>query len=214
MFKNKTLIIAVLVLAVLLVGAGAYLKLSKSANVTPKVAQEQPKSSPSNPVENLKSLLSGGRTVNCTINNPDKSGTVFISDKKFRGDFVTKDSNGKTVDSHVISDGTYTYIWSSSSPSGIKMKVDITSAEASAQAKNFNLDEQAGLNCSPWGVDASKFAVPTNVQFTDFTQMMNQAQPKATTGTQTQGSSPCDQISDPSAKAACVNALKNSNSGY
>lgn len=208
MFKNKGLVVAIAVVILALLGGVAYMKFAKSSTAPQQTTvQEQSKASPSSRVENLKSLLAGGKTVNCTINNPGngETGTVFISDKKFRGDFVTKDSNGKIVDSHVISDGTYTYIWTSESPGGIKMKVDITSAEASAQAKNFNLGEQTGLNCSPWGVDASKFTVPTNIQFTDLSSMIA---PKATSGTtKTQTASPCDQIADPTGKAACLKAL-------
>ncbi len=210
MFKNKTLVIVVLALAVLLVGAGAYLNLSKSAKIAPQpsVTKEQPKTSPSGVTGTLKSLF--GKNQYCVVTYPDNggSGTVYVSGNKFRGDFTTKIAGEKEVTSQVVSDGIYTYVWSSESPTGIKMKIDVTSPTASAQTGNFNLDQEVGLNCSPWGVDASKFAVPTNIQFTDLSSM---TAPKAESGTtKTQTASPCDQISDPTAKAACVNAL-NSN---
>jgi len=207
MFKNKALVIVAAVVILALLGGAAYLTLSKSSTVPQQATtvQEQPKASPSGVTGTLKSLF--GKNQYCTITYPNNggSGTVYVSGQKFRGDFTTKIADGKETTSQVVSDGVYTYVWSSESPTGIKMKIDVTSPTASAQTGNFNLDQQVGLNCSPWVVDASKFTIPTNIQFTDLSSMIA---PKATSGTQTQGNSPCDQISDPTAKAACVNAMQ------
>lgn len=210
MFKNKALVIVAAVVILALLGGAAYLTLSKTPT-PPKqttTSQEQSKASPSGVTGTLKSLF--GKNQSCTITYPNNggAGTVYVSGQKFRGDFTTKTAEGKETTSQVVSDGVYTYVWSSESPTGIKMKIDATSPAASAQTGNFNLDQEVGLNCSPWGVDASKFIVPANIQFTDISNMI---QPQAESGTtKTDTASPCDQISDPTAKAACVNAIKNS----
>ncbi len=208
MFKNKTLVIVAVVVILALLGGAAYLTLSKTSTAPEQTTgQEQPKTSPSGVTGTLKSLF--GKNQSCTITYPNNggSGTIYVSGNKFRGDFTTKIAGEKETTSQVVSDGVYTYVWSSESSDGIKMKIDVTSPAASAQTGSFNLDQEVGLNCSPWGVDASKFTIPTNIKFTDFSSMVApQAESKTT---QTQTASPCDQISDPAAKTACVNALNN-----
>lgn len=163
----------------------------------------------------IASLLSGGKNVNCSITYPDNkgTGTIFVSDKKFAGDFTTKDASGKETIGHTISDGTNIYVWSAAMTTGIKMNlVDAkNTAQNTQNTQSFDVNQKVGLNCSPWLPDNSKFTVPTNIKFQDVSQLLKQFQPQATTapktGTQT-GSSPCDQITDPTAKTACVNALK------
>jgi len=210
MFKNKTLVIVAVVVILALLGGVAYLSLSKSST-TPQqtTVQEQVKASPSGVTGTLKSLF--GKNQNCTITYPDNggSGTIYVSGNKFRGDFTTNITGEKEVKSQVVSDGVYTYIWSSDSTTGIKMKIDITSPAASAQTGNFDLDQEVNLKCSPWGVDASKFAIPTNIQFTDMSNLIpkTSALPSAKTETPAQDQSVCDQITDPTGKAACLKAL-------
>ncbi|MCL6096635.1 MAG: hypothetical protein M1444_03075 [Patescibacteria group bacterium] len=211
MLKNKGLVVAIAVLILALLGGVAYMKFAKSSTAPQQAptVREQPKTSPSGATGTLKSLF--GKNQSCTITYPNNggSGTIYVSGKKFRGDFTTKIAGEKEVKSQVLSDGTYTYIWSSDSPTGIKMKIDVTSPTASAQTGNFNLDQEVGLNCSPWGVDASKFTVPVNVKFTDMSNLIpkTSALPSTKTETQTQEQSPCDQIADATAKAACEKAL-------
>lgn len=212
MFKNKTLVIVAVIVILALLGGAAYLSLSKSSKtVTPteKTTVTEPNASPSGVTGTLKSLF--GKNQSCTITYPNNggSGTIYVSGNKFRGDFTTKIAGEKEVKSQVLSDGVYTYVWSSETPTGIKMKIDVTSPTASAQTGNFNLDQEVGLKCSPWGVDASKFTVPANVKFTDMSNLIpkTSALPSAKTETQTQEQSPCDQIADATAKAACEKAL-------
>ncbi len=208
MLKNKGLVVAIAVLILALLGGVAYMKFAKSSTAPQQspTVQEQPKTSPSGVTGTLKSLF--GKNQSCTITYPNNggSGTIYVSGKKFRGDFTIKTAGEKEVKSQVLSDGVYTYVWSSESPTGIKMKIDVTSPTASAQTGNFNLDQEVGLKCSPLVVvDASKFTIPTNIQFTDLSSMIA---PKATSGnTQTQTASPCDQIADAATKATCLKAL-------
>ena len=209
--KNK-LLIAVVVIAVLLIGGGAYLTLSKSQSPAPqKTANETPKESPSTVMGSIKDILTGGKTQSCTISYPNNSGsgTFYVSDKKFSGEFTIKDNKGVEMTGHSVSDGTYVYVWSTAAPMGIKMKLDsaVNAAEGQTQTGNMNFNQEVNYKCGPWIVDNSKFQIPTNIQFSDMSNLMNQTKPSATTPTEGI-TSPCDQITNPQAKAACESAIQ------
>jgi hypothetical protein len=215
--KNKWLVVAAIVIIVLLIGAGLYLMKSAKTAPAQKVANTQTaKPQTTNSLKGtIIGLLSGGKNVNCQVTYPDNKGTgsVYVSDKKFAGDFTMKGTDGKETTGHMISDGTYMYIWSSGMPTGIKMSIEAAkNAAANTQTnQSVNINQEVSLNCNPWAPDASKFTLPSDIQFRDMSQLLQQVAPsKGTTVTpQTQtGSSPCDQITDPTAKAACANALQ------
>jgi len=222
--KKPGLIVAVVLIVILLAIGGMFVLKSSKTPVAGKSVNNQTATKPQT-TNSLKGtilgLLSGGKNVNCQITYPDNKGTgsVYVSDKKFAGDFTMKGSDGKETTGHMISDGTYMYVWSSGIPTGIKMNIaDAKKATQNSGAnQSFDVNQEVGLNCNPWAPEASKFTVPTNIAFKDMSQLLQQVQqvqPKSTTVTpQAQtGNSPCDQITDPTAKAACANALKNS--GY
>ncbi len=214
--KNIGIIIAVFVI-ILLVAAGGVLFL-KYAKAPTAPQTESAKTQSAKPTNNsvdasILSLLSGGKTESCAITFPDNkgAGSVFVADKKFAGDFTTKGSDGKETTGHVISDGTYLYIWSSAMPTGIKMNLaDAKNATQNAQANQaIDINQKASLNCSPWLPDNSKFVIPTNIKFSDmsqFLQNIQSSQPKVTNT----NSSACDQIPAGPAKTACLNALQSS----
>jgi hypothetical protein len=217
--KNIGIAIGVIIL-ILILGAGGFLfmKYSKAPNMPQTQSTNTQTEKPTNnssTSDSILSLLSGGKTVNCSIIYPDSKGTgsIFVSDKKFASDFTTKDSSGKESTSHMVSDGTFMYIWSQTMPSGIKVNLATAKSltQNSAISKSFDVNQKVGLNCSPWLPDNSKFTVPTNIKFQDMSELLKQVQPQVTTapqtGTQT-GASPCDQITDSTAKAACAKALQ------
>ncbi len=212
MSRQIQLIIAA-VIVVILILAGAFYVLGKSKKAQTETPAGQATEAPSSEQSGtIKSLLSMGKDVACdvsyTVEQNETSGKVYVSGKKMSADFSIKTSDGKTMDNHMIQDETYIYSWSSAFPQGTKMKVEATASPAvapSGQPASMNVDQQVQYKCSPWGVDASKFTPPTNVQFMDLstiTKMPGQAQPT----TQKSDSSPCDAITDPQAKAACVAA--------
>ena len=212
--KKLGLIIGVVVL--LLIAGVAYTQLNKSSQTpnTTNTATEKPKTAEDTVKGTIQSLLGVGKSVTCTVNDETQgsTGTIFVSDKKMAGDFAVK-VEGKSVESHMISDGTYSYIWSSDQTQGVKIKIDQVKVtpggnEQTSSQGGFDLNKQANIKCTPWTPDESKFTPPANIKFTDLTQMLNQIQPK-TTGNSTapQTTSPCDQIADAAAKAQCIKAL-------
>lgn len=212
--KQAPIIIAVV--AVIIIAAGAYLVLGKKSQ-TPQTtstntATEQ-KSEDSGSIKgSIKSLLGSNKNVMCII-KPEVDQTaeqkVYISGNKMRGDF-TMNVEGKQFESHMITDGTSAYTWSSAMPQGIKMKMDesfVSASPVAGQPQQVDIDKQIDMQCSPWNVDESLFNLPSDIKFLDVSSMMKPAASSASNQTQqNQGSSVCDSITDPEAKAACKNA--------
>lgn len=201
--KKTGLIVTAVVIVVLLAGGGFYLMKSSKSPVTTQTTNPQDNNSIAG---TIKSLL--GKTEVCAISYPNSEtkGTIYVSGNKFRGDFTIKRDGIVISAGNAISDGTYLYAWSSESAMGVKMKVDAVPTAPDGKPQGVDINQKINLNCSPWIADNSKFAIPSNIKFTDMTQaIQNIAAP--TTGVKAQGS-PCDQIADSTAKAACVNTLK------
>lgn len=210
MSKQLPLIAGGIVILVV-IGIVAFLQMGKksSSSNAPTATSAQSESSVSSTSGTLKDLFSGGKTVNCKFSYPDNSmsGNVFVSGGKVRNEFTTT-KDGKTTDGTVIYDGTYAYFWSSSSSQAIKYKmgsIEDMQKQAQGQAQTMDLSQKVNFDCSNWSVDNSKFVPPSNIQFTDFTEMMMKVQASPATGGTNGNSmkSACSAISDPSAKAAC-----------
>ena len=119
-----------------------------------------------------KALMARGGDHKCTftqvVENSTSTGTVYISGMKMRGDFKSDVSAAGTnisVESHMISDGEFTWVWSSMMPTGMKMKID---AEAGATAdQGFDANQELEYSCVKWNRDASQFDLPSAVTFTE-----------------------------------------------
>ena len=128
-------------------------------------------------VENgsIKSLISSGENRQCTFSTTESgyesSGTVYASGGKMRGDFTSEVEGVKTI-SHMIYDGSVSYVWTDGSNSGFKMALD-ADADAQAQGQNQAMDPNKNykFDCDRWSPDASKFETPSGVQFSDIGTM-------------------------------------------
>ncbi|MBI4037992.1 hypothetical protein HY382_03035 [Candidatus Curtissbacteria bacterium] len=212
--KNTPLIAGAIAIVIAIL-VGGYLVMNKKSPSTsqPTTTQEQTAEDEGIVKGSIKSLLSGGKNVTCSVKYPmgDSAyeGKVFVAGSKMRGDFTTA-VEGKTMESHMISDGTYTYSWASGMPQGVKMKMDETQTQASpvaGQSQQLDVEKQVDMNCSNWSVDNSVFTPPADIKFMDIGAITKPASsPAAGQTQQNQGSSICDQITDPQAKAACLGA--------
>jgi hypothetical protein len=227
--KNKLpiIIVAVVVLILLAAGAGFMMLSSKAKPQTQTQTQTnntqtaQPQTVKRNAVRGtILSLLDGGQSVSCTVTLPDNkgAGTFYVaSSKKFAGDITSKGTDGKDIETHMVSDGTYVYIWSAAMPMGIKMNLSAAKNAANNAQTNqaINMNQNVDMQCGSWSVDDSKFTVPSDVKFSDFSNLLPQGQgaPKTVApsvpGAQT-GSSPCDQVPAGPARTACLNAMQSS----
>lgn len=215
MLKQKQLVVVAVVVILLVLGLGGFFLFSKQSpsstqNQTSKATTGNEKSA----MGSLVDLINGGSNVTCNFNTPAdengyaSKGTIYISSGNMRGDFINT-INGKTTNMSMIRNGNDNYIWGDEVETGIKMTLSTEelTKETNEGSKYVDLNQKLDYKCNPWGVDKSKFNPPTNIKFTDFSKMMEEA----TKTTEDQkidiDSSVCDSIEDANAKAACKNAL-------
>lgn len=216
---QKNVLIGIAAIIVLFLG-GAYFLLGKSKTTptAPLTANQANNQQQATEKTSLKDLLAGNRNVSCTTTYPidektSTNGTIFVSGKKMRGDFNVTVS-GKNMMTYMIQDGTYVYVWTSDATQGTKMKVDAVEKATGDQTQktnqSFDVNKQVDVKCSNWSVDESKFTPPSNVTFTDLSQMLQKLPTSAVTksGEKIQiPSSACDSITDSQAKETCLKAL-------
>lgn len=173
--NNKTLLIAgVVILILVLAGVGYYVfgKSDKNSGNKTNTSATTDSSSGSSK-SSIKDLIFKRKNVTCSVKYPDGSGsgTVYVSDKKFYGEFTTI-TDGKTTKGYVMQDGNYSYIWSDDSDQGFKVK--LTDEDKANAPSAVDLEEEGDTNCSNWSVDNSKFTAPSNITFLDFTPTTTQ----------------------------------------
>lgn len=189
---NKKLVIIVIVLLLLGVGAFFMFKSKKGSNsgISPVTSGAQ----------SVKDLIAAGIPQKCTFTSTEggasTQGTTYVAAGKVRGDFGST-IDGKASVSHMISDGETTYIWQDGQMNGVKMEIPKDSqGEASTQpvdtsvGKQADLDQKMDYDCSAWIPDTSLFSPPSDVTFTDLSQMYT-APTNTTPGTGSNGGSQC-----------------------
>jgi hypothetical protein len=183
--------IVIISAAVLLLAAGC----SKSATVTSNTsATTQGANQPASSMTSLKALMASGSAQKCEVNfsnnNVSSQGTIYVAGGKMRGDFSAQ-NDGKTESTHMINDGTNVYTWVDGMSMAMKMSVSAMQnmqAQASPSGtpapQQHSIDPNANYqyNCSPWSEDSSTFTPPTNINFTDDSQMMMNMNPASANG--------------------------------
>jgi len=216
LMNRQTAIVTAIVVVLAVIGVVALLQLNRGESqtqqtVTQQEEQQLPESSANKGT--IQSLLKQGKNVTCSISYPEGSGsgTVYVAGTKVRGDFTTKVDN-KELMSHMINENNTAYVWTDASNQGTKITIDpnqpIPSAPAGAP-QSADLNKEVDMNCKNWSVDNSKFTVPTNVTFTDMSELLKKVQGTGTGPMPKLDASICDQITDASAKAACLKSLGN-----
>jgi len=143
----------------------------------------------------LKDLMAQGKNMECTWTTKDEkgndvSGTLDISGQKFKMTMMMSnpDKTG-TSNSYTLSDGTWTYVWSDMMKgAGMKIKtLDAEKAGKDIQASNpggaqgnipasggpqANWQKDYEYDCDPWEATDSVFAIPSDIDFTDASNIM------------------------------------------
>jgi hypothetical protein len=169
----------------------------------------------------LSSLLGMGKNLVCTFDYADESGeqkgTVYIAGEKMSGEFTITDSEG-SVQTSIIRDDEYQYLWGDGMEQGVKFKLSAMSeleGEATTPTEteeSVDLDQQYNVDCDNWRVDDSKFVPPSNVEFMDYsaqaeaTASMMQSLPEA--GAPQMDASICDQVPAGPARDQCIASLQ------
>jgi len=163
--------------------------VTKNPTGTPNpVGENQPTATPAeqNKATSLRELLGMGQNQKCTFSTSftddknvttETSGTLYTSGKKIAEEVqITSTGNGGiNTNSMMISDGDKIYTWNPSEKTSgmmLKMVEPTGTADGKTQNQNVDLDKKFDMKCSPWTVDESKFTIPTDVKFTDLTELM------------------------------------------
>lgn len=135
----------------------------------------------------LKSLLGLGKNLVCTYSFVDEEskfqtkGSTYISGKNYAQEVETTDPTDakKVVRSNIVSDGEFVYTWSpDKKDSGMKIKIvnpeekPDSTVKTDVASNEESLNKEYDVNCSPWSVDQSKFAIPSDIKFTDLSELM------------------------------------------
>ena len=123
----------------------------------------------------LKALAAAGRPVSCTFadkgTDSESTGTVFVANGKVRADFNSTTSAGgqNTIQGHMISDGQFSYVWTSLSTTGLKMSATGTAGQSSNSGASIDQDKKLNYTCQPWPADSSQFDLPKGITFSELT---------------------------------------------
>ncbi len=200
-------IIFVLCLALLLTGCG-------SKGVQP-IAQGVPVSG------SIEDLIKLGKNYRCELQFKDgdqiSSSTTYLSGSSLRSDYQMK-SGEQTLNGHAIMTGTTMYSWVDEMPNqAIKFnRADLKQFQGQAEKTSpsaSSYENKYDYKCYSWTPDQSKFTAPAGINFTDYSDMLNQLQGQlkglnvnAPTGNANMCAS-CDSISNASSKAMCKQQL-------
>ncbi|HCR81070.1 MAG: hypothetical protein UY13_C0002G0095 [Candidatus Pacebacteria bacterium GW2011_GWB1_47_8] len=170
----------------------------------------------------MAQLLGMGKDYMCTFDTTDEAGlhttgTVYVAaqGRKMHGDFMMTQADGTQMQTFVMSDGEYSYIWSAAQAQGMKMKLDpeddqlIPQSQGEAEQAALDQDQPVDFNCQPWRPDNSKFVPPSNVEFTDFSAQMEMMQKQTEMMQEDSGANcaVCDQMPAGEARTQCLASL-------
>jgi hypothetical protein len=172
---------------VVVVAAGAFFMTRPSApqtSDTPRMTEQmQNRTTMRHSMREFLSMT--GESLKCAFVNEDATvrteATTYVAGGKIRSDSImTRISDGTVSKSSSIIDDDMMYAWGSDMPQGMKMSLSaMQSMSANSQNGNESMgnraadyDRQQEYSCEPWSVDASYFALPADIQFTDYSEMM------------------------------------------
>lgn len=185
-----------------LLGVGAVVAIAVVAGLALTSTKEEPENGAESMTERMSEKMSGkmsmkhslkdflgmGDTLKCTYSSTDENATTegitYVANGKVRSDSTTTPTKtGTAMSSYSIIDGEYMYSWGSEMPEGMKMKLDAmtemgnmtkpeTGADAQPPKEVVAYDEALDYDCEAWSVDASLFVPPSNITFTDYSEMM------------------------------------------
>lgn len=221
---KKAILIPILLL--ILVGAGffVYNKRSGSNQLTVPTsdrAEQGSDSKASSFTGNLMDVLQMGRAVKCTGSFDSEEGsmkmTVYAAGQRSYTESTLDMGSEGTMTFYSIYDGDWMYSWNDQGMA-TKMKVSDMEdlAEDMPEAEDFEAGDQESMQafqqqfdykCSPWVPDNSMFVPPSDVEFVDLTQTMQDLTESMESGSMEDmmdsGCAACDLIPDATQKAEC-----------
>ena len=185
------------------IGGGAYVALQGGGGESMTSEQSAARGT-------FAQLMLSGQSLECTFEHDDgtnkSSGTMYMADggERLRGDFTIEQNTAGPMEAHLVRDGGYNYIWGSFYQQGIKTAVTLENKDKLFEEKDGEnmIDENTSFECRPWSVNASVFALPSDVEFLDIA-----AQMEVMLQSQGVSCSMCDQAPAGAARDQCLMAL-------
>ena len=210
---KKNIFIGVGVVVLVVIGGLATLKGQKpsSEKVMIEVSEPQEEDFGLGKIKgSLEDLFARGQSMECTYSQEQEGmatkGKIYVAGKKVRADFKMTRPDGNKIDSYMIQDGGYAYIWTSQSSQGTKMKIEEEmenrqeGAEIKEEMGEFSWEEmEIDYSCSAWREDPSYFTPPAQVEFIDLGGQMEEM-------TKNQCAA-CSQLPEGEAKDQCLESL-------
>ena len=158
---KKNIILVIMVLGLLMLGACS--KNTETQNPTAKSSDDSFSGK-------LADIMSSGSSYKCTAMQENIQIQMYVKGKKVRSEMVTQ--QGKV---NVVSDENQcVWMWQDGTTQGTKLCSDVqaqTNNDAEVQGK---IDPNTNVDCNKYAVSDYMFAPPTNVQFSDLSEMLKQ----------------------------------------
>ncbi len=172
---NTNLIIGVIA-AVVVIGGGAWYMSTKAPGDTKEGTEVSTEGAGSATFAEFIAM-GGSRECDVTVDNEHApaTGVVFVSGADVRSDFVTRPTTagGSEITAHMLRTNGYVYTWTDAMPQGVKIKETATMQSGEeGQSQGVSMESKVDYDCRPWTPDASKFSVPANITFMDFSAGM------------------------------------------
>lgn len=181
---NKKVLVAIAIVALLLIGIGAYLmSQKKSATTTSNTPNTQvTQTPPKDTTPDFVKAMQGTGSVKCTYTNSDITTTTYIKDGKVRAESVVK---GVTNNSIMVNK--VVYLWMNNAKTGYMIDTSAVTTTVTPPAGGQNYKSIDSLKseletykpqCSTETIADSLFDKPAGVTFTDMSKLMNDIKSK------------------------------------
>lgn len=187
--KKTPLIIGIIIIILLAIGGYLYLNKSQSSLSIMGGTNKIGETAQGSALKSLKDLMTMGQDQMCTFESTDENGSnkgsSYISGEKVRTDFSGTDPDGKAYNGSMISDGTYMYSWSTASPQGMKIKITEETNQAVEDVKQdaqknpnqfIDPNDKVDYKCQGWRANQGMFTPPSDIEFIDYSQLMQKTQ--------------------------------------
>lgn len=167
------------IVAVVVIGGGYYMYSQSNMSSDEMMEGSEMSSDSGSQMSDKKmafeSFIKQGGSYVCTVHQSvegtESEGTVYIDGGNIRGEFNSTVQGMAMSTSLIVKDG-YSYTWTSMMPSmGFKAPVDqgagADSSTGTSGSYSWNAEQIGDYNCEAWSADASKFALPAGVTFTE-----------------------------------------------
>lgn len=181
-------LLAVLFLGVAVVGGGTYLVINNKTETEVAIVESVDSENEIDEMftggeSSLRGLMSLDQNIQCDFTSYTEetagsvAGTVYVSGERIRADFDMEQAD-TTIASHLIVNDDQIYAWTVSSQGTYAYTFSLSEANDTEEgADSFaSLDDRVTYTCRAWEADASKFELPSGIEFTSMERLFESEQ--------------------------------------